>query len=258
MTEFDTWRAFANFEREVSRNRRYIRTEKAERFLNAIRRSSQSRRTHVSVDRGLWRAQAGHSWRYEDQVGEEIPSAYPAQRMLPLEDRAMEGRANARGIPVVYLCTNKEAAMSEVRPGLGSYISLGLFKTTRDLALVDCARDHSSGERIYFNEPPDDKRDTAVWSQIARAFTKPVTRSDDTDDYVATQILAELFRDEGYDGIAYRSAFGDRSTNIALFDRNSVKLHNCQLFEATQAKFNFQERDNPYWARVAKSSKKKR
>ena len=148
--------------------------------------------------------------------------------------------------------------MSEVRPWLGSYISLGYFEVTRDLALMDCTRDHESGQKLYFEEPPEEERDLAVWAQIDRAYTKPVTRSDDTDEYVATQILSELFRDVGFDGITYRSAFGERSTNIALFDRESIRLHSCQLHEATQAKFNFRERENPYWVRAAQSSKKKR
>lgn len=259
MAFFQTWQAFRNFEREVSRNRRYVRTEEAEEFLNAVRASCNSRRTHISKGRGLWRAQAGYGWRYEEQVGEDIPAAFPPERMTPLEDRAMEGRANPKGVPVVYLCTNKEAAMSEVRPWLGSYISLGNFEVTRDLSLMNCARDHAGISKLFFEEPNEEERDRIVWAQIDRAFTKPVTRSDDTDEYVATQILAELFRDIGFDGLAYRSAFGEKSTNIALFDRQSVRLRSCQLHEATQAKFNFQERDNPYWVRAAnKSSRKKK
>jgi len=150
---------------------------------------------------------------------------------------------------MLYLCTNKEAAMSEVRPWIGSMISLGLFVTTRDMALVDCRRHSDEGQTIFLEVPPVEEWAGIVWSEIGRAFTKPVTRSDETGDYVATQILAELFRAEGFDGIAYGSAFGERSTNLALFDLDSAELEQCQLHEATQIKMNFRERDNPYWVR---------
>lgn len=143
--------------------------------------------------------------------------------------------------------------MSETRPWLGSYVSLGLFQTTRDLRLVDCTRDHQSHTALFIEEPPADQRDAAVWAQIDRAFTKPVTRSDDTDTYVATQILAELFKHEGFDGILYGSAFGERSANVALFSRDSVELVMCELHEVTGVKLNFRERDNPYFVRSVKS-----
>ena len=52
-------------------------------------------------------------------------------------------------------------------------------------------------------------KEKAVWVEIDCAFSHPTTLSDDAADYVPTQILAELFRDTGYDGIVYRSHFGE-------------------------------------------------
>lgn len=86
----------------------------------------------------MWRAQVGHTWRYLEEIEDVIPSAYPPDRMKPLTDRAAEGRANPKGIPMLYLCTSKDAAMSEVRPWLGSMISLGNFEIKRDLLIADC------------------------------------------------------------------------------------------------------------------------
>ena len=47
--------------------------------------------------------------------------------MKPLERIALEGRTNPKGIPYLYLSSKKETAMSEVRPWIGGYISLGLL-----------------------------------------------------------------------------------------------------------------------------------
>ena len=257
---FETWRAYFEFENEVKKDRRYIRTAKAERFLDAVRVSSKRRTSHLSKGRRFWRAQAGFDWRHDEQIDDEVPSAFPPDRMKPLSDRAMEGRANPRGIPVLYLGTNKEAAMSEVRPWLGSMISLAQFETLRDLTVVDCTRDARSKTEFFLREPQENEREQVVWSSINRAFTTPTTRSDDQDAYVATQILAELFKDNGFDGVAYRSAFGESSVNLALFDIGAAEIRNCQLYELTSARFNFNERDNPYWVRkkaTASSESKK-
>jgi len=79
-----------------------------------------------------------------------------------------------------------------------------------------------------------------------------MTRSDDTAEYVATQILAELFRREGYDGVAYKSAFGERGFNIALFDLEAAELLNCGLYKVDTLNYRFSEADNPYFVTKAK------
>jgi hypothetical protein len=205
----------------------------------------------ISKGRSFWRAQSGHEWRNIEGISGQIPAAFSPDRMKPLKDRAMEGRANSKGIPVLYLCTNKDAAMSEVRPWLGSMISLANFSTMKNLKLVNCASESDKRRHFFFDDIPADEFDEAVWSDIDRAFTKPVTRSDDSGEYVATQILTELFLDEGFDGIAYRSAFGEHSMNLALFDLDSAEVQGGELFEVTSAKLNFRERDAPYWVRSA-------
>jgi len=60
-----------------------------------------------------------HEWEYE------IP--HPPERMKPLAGRACERRADPEGIPYLYLAAAKDTALGEVRPWLGSMISLGVF-----------------------------------------------------------------------------------------------------------------------------------
>ena len=172
-------------------------------------------------DFGLWRAQPGHDWRpfHEDgrYIG-KIPAAHPPKRMKPPEDRATEGRANPKGIPVLYLATQPQTAMSEVRPGLGSLVSCAQFKTVRPLKIVDFSVYHGRETVFHFSEPDPPQKEKSVWIQIDRAFSEPTTFGDNTADYVPTQMIAELFKSERYDGIAYKSTFDDDGYNVALFD----------------------------------------
>ena len=89
----------------------------------------------------------------------------------------------------------------------------------------------------------------SVWTQIDRAFSKPTTSADDAADYVPTQVIAELFKSEGYGGIAYRSAFGEDGYNIVLFDTDDANLTSCGLFEVKSLEFSFKEADNLYWVK---------
>jgi hypothetical protein len=91
------------------------------------------------------------------------------------------------------------------------------------------------------------KRAEAVWAHIAHAFRKPVTRDDDVADYAATQVIAEMFRAEGFDGLVYLSAFGTDHFNIALFDLDAAELVMCSLHEISDVELKHRQTANPYY-----------
>jgi hypothetical protein len=136
MTTFDSWHSFRTFSREVARERRYIRTSEAENFLATVAATCGVRARNASAGWITWRAQLGHGWRREEQIDDELPSAFGPARMKPLADRAQEGRVNPKGIPCLYLATMLETAISEVRPWIGSLVSVAQFRTTRPLRIV--------------------------------------------------------------------------------------------------------------------------
>jgi hypothetical protein len=69
----------------------------------------------------------------------------------------------------------------------------------------------------------------AVWSDINDAFSKPVERSDNSLDYIPTQILSELFKCNDLDGVGYKSSYGEIGFNLALFDINAADVGECYL-----------------------------
>ena len=244
--KFDSWRSFWNFQREASRHRRYIRTPEADRFLAAIRMTAQMRVRDIPEGWIGWRAALAHDGRYDAQIDDEIPCAAKPERMRPWPDKATEGRVNSKGIPCLYLATERETAMSEVRPWVGSLVSVARFQTVRPLRVVDCSLEWNS-LAIHFEEPSYRERVKAVWAHIDKAFAEPTSRSDDVADYAPTQILAEVFRDQDYDGVVYKSVFGDKGYNIALFDLSAAIMLTCGLFKAKKAAYEFVQQDDEYF-----------
>lgn len=100
---------------------------------------------------------------------------------------------------------------------------------------------------FYIKEPSPKEREEAVWNDIDTAFSTPVTGSDDTADYVPTQIIAELFKDKGFDGLGYRSSLGD-GFNIVLFDIKAAENINCFLYKIDSVDFKFSQDANPYFS----------
>jgi len=261
MSEFESQNSYSHFEHSVKRKARYVFEEKADKFLRTVLETSEHRKRKLPKDRFLWRAQQGDHWvTVCNDDGEEFEDQQPLppDRMKPLTASAREGRANPKGIPCLYLATDKETAMAEVRPWIASYISVGQFKTLRDLTLVDCSVEHAAGPfaHIYMKEPAPPEREKAVWAAIDYAFSEPASPDDSTADYAPTQILAEAFRNHGYDGIIYKSML-EKGFNVALFDLTAAELVNCFLYKAKSISFHFEEAANPYSVSKPAEEKKK-
>jgi hypothetical protein len=248
MVEFDSWNSYWIFAQSVKHKARYVFEDKVDKFLRTVLATSKGRKTVLPSGQFLWRAQQGDHWETVCVDGEEFENQgpLPAARMKPLPHSAREGRVNPKGIPCLYLASDKDTAMAEVRPWIGSYISVGQFKTLRDLVLVNCSVEHTSGFMIYVKEPAPAEREKAVWAHIDQAFSRPVTPDESSADYAPTQILAEAFRSHDYDGVAYKTLLG-KGFNVALFDINAADLVNCFLYEARSVTFQFHEAANPYF-----------
>jgi RES domain-containing protein len=158
--------------------------------------------------------------------------------MKPLRDRAFEGRVNPKGIPFLYVATQEETAVAEVRPWVGAFVSVAKLTTARELRLINFTSDDHR-IMLYFNEPDAPERECAVWRDIDRAFSRPVVAGDDAAGYVPTQIVAEVFRQHGFDGVAYRSSLGP-GHNIAFFDLDAAAILNRSLVEIRSVKVEYE------------------
>ncbi|MBI3128014.1 MAG: RES family NAD+ phosphorylase [Candidatus Tectomicrobia bacterium] len=246
MPKSKSLRGFWEFERLISHQTRYVHGSEVKEFLDWILRTSKNRIELLPQHNKPWRARLGY-----DDDGDHLIGLSPKE-MKPLANRAKEGRANPKGIPCLYLSTDRDTAMAEIRPWLDSLISVAQFTTLRELQIINCTL-HKENKRPWTIGMKDkltpEEREEVLWWDIDKAFSRPVTLSDDTADYVPSQIIADLFRVNGYDGIAYRSSLGE-GHNIALFDLNSAELINCQVFELKSLSHEFRERNNPYFVKV--------
>lgn len=239
---FDSWNSYMQFSCSVRNKSRYILDEDAQNFLQGIKDTCKSRVEVIKPNSEVWRAQMGHDrlkLLQDDVHVDDILIPYPEKRMRPLPDSASEGRANPKGIPCLYVASQKETAMSEIRPWLGSIISVARFTNSKELRVIDFSRYHTNKLPIYLSEPDEAKRIEAVWTNLDKAFSQPVTNIDQKSDYAPTQIIAELVKSLGYDGIAFRSSLG-RGHNLALFDLNSVNFKDSSLFRVNDVQFSFE------------------
>lgn len=244
---FASWRSYWDFRREVRSRRRFMPSPASRAFLDELARTSKSRARRITAGSHFCRAQVAHE-DFEDTYAGTIARPADPERMMPRPDAASDGRANPEGIPRLYMANDRHTAIAEVRPWIGSLVSVAILKMKRDLKVVDLTGEARKTILYLEGEPPAAEREAAVWREVAAAFSEPVIRGDDRAGYAATQIIAELLEHEGYDGIAYGSGFGKGAkTNIVLFDVAAAELVACEIHEISDVTLEFKETENPYF-----------
>jgi hypothetical protein len=223
--------AFQDFAHSVKAEIRFVRTSRQEKFLPYVIATSPPRIAKLPQGSELWRAQLGHDWCERIVDGDKpipVRCGYKPERMKPRPKKASDGRTNPKGIPSLYLGTRAEAPILEVRPLIGSYNLVARFRLSIDIEIIDCTTDHFHWLDLTRGKISRKKRteekEKLVWGDVNRAFSQPSQRGDESVDYVPTQILAETFKSKGFDGIAYKSSYGEKGFNIAIFDLDAADV----------------------------------
>ena len=261
---FRTWQDFSKFSASVKRKRRFLHSESVEAFLNAVVETSTERESFLRSGTPLWRAQLGNCNEYitDDEGRNRVVEAPFSQKRMkpPIDSPQQEGRINPVGLSCLYLAVSKQTAISEMRPWKGARVSLARFKTCRKLRIVNCTK-HEGGDagrwgiwmswtwdRLENMESmTEEEVANFVWADIDASFSLPVGSEDDKTSYIPTQIIAELFRSIGFDGLAYRSATSKEGDNVALFDLTDAETKSCHLFKVSSIEYETEEIPNPYF-----------
>jgi hypothetical protein len=125
---------------------------------------------------------------------------------------ASSGRLNRPGVSFLYLATNADTAIAEVRPHPGELVTVAEFAITKEQKVADLTQ-HDLLK--FFNSD----RDLALLEIVIAVENALATAAPPSNRqlYSLTQFLADIFRTMNFDGIAFRSTVGV-GANIVLFE----------------------------------------
>jgi hypothetical protein len=249
-----SWSSFFSFRDRKRHEERYLHSQEVQEFLDGVLATAGDRVEAIRTGQRYWRAQKGSTSEpcrdFDRQILDSRCVPHPVERMKPVPEKAGEGRVNSRGIPCLYLATDEKTAISEVRPWVGGYVTVAEFEVCQDLNVIDCSRCEidpvvktaSDLDMLWKLRPPEPEEvPKIVWRWIDLAFSEPVDREDSTVDYVPTQIIAELFKTNGFGGVKYRSVFNG-GKNLALFDVDSARqVGEGKVVQVTELDLDFQQ-----------------
>jgi len=147
----------------------------------------------------------------------------------PPRSLASAGRANTRGLPVLYAATKSHVALYECRPSRSAFVAVSQMRATKPLTIANFApsADNLPNPFDRTDEDPLEAwqilRASEFGAIVSRELSRPLRDSDSVLDYVPTQFVADFIASRGFDGLRYQSSFGGSvdepaGDNIVLFD----------------------------------------
>jgi hypothetical protein len=258
---FGNYSAYNHFAHAVRFKGRFALGQVAQSFVQVFREQANNRKSILRTGQELFRVVRDHVEIELPDGGFDIRGASEDQ-IRPKTEHASDGRINPKGIPCLYLASSIDTAIAEVRPWLDELVSVATFRTEREFSLVDLSKNHGgfgfgrlSISQLCGEAPiPEDVADECVWTDIDNAFSRPVSRSDNNSSYFPTQILAEALKEDGFDGVVYKSAFGgSKGYNVALFDGIDTTIIKCALHRIKAITVDHVEDGNAWYRRKDES-----
>lgn len=151
----------------------------------------------------------GRSFRYLPFSGKDIDRP-------PLK-LATEGRFNRARVSLLYLASDVQTAVAELRPHPGHLVSTAMFRLKRDLKVANFAkhdiRNFLSDSRL------EDLRSILSIADVLNVPVQPEHRV----LYAATQLFADVLRSAGFEGLTFNSTVG-KGSNLTSFVGDALEL----------------------------------
>ena len=181
---------------------------------------------------------------YRARIAPSISGFKVKEMGAPPKELRKQGRANPDGIGVLYLASDEQTALNEVRANVYDYVSIGTFKARKKLSVVNLSA-ISKLSPFSFGELAAFYINREVFREIASEIAKPQRRSDSQLEYLPTQFISEFVKAQGFDGVAYDSTMRSSGYNLAVYDENSFKCVSVKTIEVTYVEYRHKNLKKP-------------
>lgn len=154
-------------------------------------------------------------------------------------------RANYKYIPYLYCANDPYIALVEVRPRLGSLVSVATIINQEKIRLLD-----------FTIQKKPSKMSSAkknLFLDLSILFSTPITDDDNVIDYIPTQYIAEYVKNKGYDGIAFSSSLtpevnenSPEKYNVVVFNYQKCKAIKSNVFKVKSINIQSEQADNSF------------
>lgn len=179
---------------------------------------------------------------YRARICESDTIFHSEEMGAPPRGKVGNGRANPNGIPYLYLASDPQTAISEVRPNPSDQVTLAEVSIDEGLRLVDLMSPRKRVSPFLYADAQQIARlrvHLYFMERLSKDLSKPIPPRSASLDYLPTQFISEAIKYFGFDGIIFQSSVAD-GFNVALFDPSKATIANPTLHRVTQVGFTFE------------------
>ena len=177
-------------------------------------------------------------------------ATYPIEEMSsPPREFASAGRANALGIPFLYLSDNEETVLYEIRASYLDEVSVATFTKNEEYTNSETNNevrisDFTETSTLYhpnFSAVRNNIKSTLLKQLISRDLSKPMRRYDSELDYIPTQFICEFIKVfTNVQGIKFSSSLHNTGSNLVLFDSDTMKCRSVKKVKVSEVQIRSQ------------------
>ena len=182
---FDSSKVWIHFEVYLQRYNRFVLNDKLNKFTKDVLLSAKKRTLVIKRGQIFYRARIGS--RPPKGRGVFSRPLLEKEMLSPPSEQTKEGRINPKGISYLYLSSDYNTAISEVRPWLDQHVSVAVCEVTRDVTIIDCISKLGlfDAMQIDIHENATAQMiEDRVWFDIDNALSTPAQITDLRASYI--------------------------------------------------------------------------
>lgn len=225
-----------------------LRSHSWDDFVNSVKRHNRFHTHHIALDllkrycSFIRKVYKKGTVFYRGRIsGEEgFP---PGQMSAPPTELVTAGRANSAGIRCLYLASDVETTIHELRAGIFDYVSIGRFELTEDIVVVDLKDIDHISPFIDGLDPVEHAINKEHLKRINMEIGRALRRSDSPLDYIPTQYIADFIKSITHDGkpeyagIEYNSTLNKNGLNLAIFYPELFECREVEVVHINELKY---------------------
>ncbi|WP_028393977.1 RES domain-containing protein [Bacillus cihuensis] len=216
-----TLEVWDNFSEELKHGNRFFPSKGyiAENIVNILKENN-----HIIPQSAIF---------YRGRIGKHIIDNMGA----PPNEIASPGRANPRGISYLYASPQRKTCVAELRPYKSAVITLVEMTAKRQLKFVSLNTGRALISPFQFNGNLLEATETlSLYQKLVFELSKPVSPDNSEIDYLPTQYLSELIKNEGFDGFMFKSSLGP-GDNYVIFNEKNVDLNSVEFCKIDEIQY---------------------
>jgi len=174
---------------------------------------------------------------FRARISEDGHQFVASELLKPPADVVTNGRANPLGIPYLYVASDPETAIAEVRGHKGDRVTVIEFDIAGDLDLFDLRAPRSTVSPFrQLDDVAFIHEHLPFFELLGRELSRPVTPRKANLDYLPSQYLCEVIKKAGHHGILYRSSIA-AGFNCVVFADERLTVGPMHEFEITEMNY---------------------